>query len=133
MTKRTRGLKRRLFTHETSLTHQQARECQKNLPSERKRLGHRGAESGDEDEEEKEGDIRSEDHDHDDADDSGSRHSYDGIKIAIGHVNLYDWIHKWTKEYGIPGITLVGVFNTLCLDGRSVVGRHCLHLRSILP
>ena len=69
-----------------------------------------------EDEEEEEGEIRSEDYDHDDDDDSGSRHSYDGIEIAIDHVNLYDWIHKWTKEYGIPGITPLGVFSTLCLD-----------------
>ena len=32
--------------------------------------------------------------------------------------NRNDWLLiKWTKEYGIPGITPMGVFNTLCLDG----------------
>ena len=68
-----------------------------------------------EDEEEEEGETN-EDSDDDD-DDSGSRHSYDGIEIAIDHVNFYDWLLKWTKEYGIPGVTPLGrVFNTLCLD-----------------
>ena len=65
--------------------------------------------------EEEEGDIRSEDYDDDDDDESGSRHSYDGVEIAIDHVNLYDWIHKWTKEYGIPGITPVGVLTPCAL------------------
>ena len=69
-----------------------------------------------EDEEEEEGEIH-EDDDEDDDDDSGSRHSYEGIEIAIDHVNLYEWLHKWTKEYGIPAVTPLGVFNTLCLDG----------------
>ena len=55
--------------------------------------------------------------DDDDDDDSGSRHSYDGIEIAIDHVNLYDWLFKWTKKYGTPGMTPLGVFSTLCLDG----------------
>ena len=50
-------------------------------------------------------------------DDSGSRHSYEGLEIAIDHANLYDWLQKWTTEYGIPGITPMGVFNTLRLDG----------------
>ena len=69
--------------------------------------------------EEEEGEIRSEDYDDDGDDDveSSSRHSYDGVEIAIDHADLYDWVHKWTKEYGIPGITPVGVFSTLCLDG----------------
>ena len=57
------------------------------------------------------------DEDDDDDDESGSGHSYTGIEIAIDHANLYDWLLEWTKEYGIPGITLGGVFNTLCLDG----------------
>ena len=67
------------------------------------------------DEEEEEGEILEDDEDDDD--DSGSRHSYDGIDIAINHANLYEWIQKWTKEYGIPGVAPLGVFNTLCLDG----------------
>ena len=70
----------------------------------------------DRDDEEEEGEIH-EDEDDDDDDDSGSGHSYTGIEIAIDHVNLYDWLLKWTKEYGIPGITPIGVFSTLCLDG----------------
>ena len=46
-----------------------------------------------------------------------SHGSYMGIEIAIDHVKLYGWLLSWTKEYGIPGITPMGVFNTLCLDG----------------
>ena len=68
---------------------------------------------GDEGEEEEEGE---EDNNGDD-DDSGSRHSHDGIETAIDHANLYDWLLEWTKEHGIPGVTPVGVLNTLCLDG----------------
>ena len=71
---------------------------------------------GEEEEEEEEGEIR-DDEDDDDHGGSGSRHSYEGIEIAIDHANLYDWLLKWTKEYGIPGTTPLGVFNTLCLDG----------------
>ena len=67
------------------------------------------------DEEDKEGAIH-EDEDDDDDGDSGSRHSYDGLEIAIDHATLYDWLLKRTKEYGMPGITPLGVFNTLCLD-----------------
>ena len=37
--------------------------------------------------------------------------------MSIDHVNLYEWLHKWTKEYGIPAVTPMGVFSTLCLDG----------------
>ena len=59
--------------------------------------------------------IREED-DHGDDEESGHG-SYTGIEIAIDHAKLYDWLLSWTKEYGIPGITPMGVFNTLCLDG----------------
>ena len=64
---------------------------------------------------EEDGEIREDEDDDDDA--SGSGNSYTGIKIAIDHAKLYDWLLSWTKEYGIPGITPMGVFNTLCLDG----------------
>ena len=66
------------------------------------------------DDEEEEGEIN-EDEDDDD-DDSGSRHSYDGIDVAIAHILLFEWVTKWTQEHGIPGVSPLGVFNTLCLD-----------------
>ena len=69
-----------------------------------------------EDDEEEEGEIH-EDEDDDD-DDSGSRHSYDGIDVSIDHVQLFEWVTKWTQEHGIPGVSPLGVFSTLCLDGR---------------
>ena len=74
------------------------------------------ASKGQADEEEgEEGEIY-DDEDDGDGGDSGSRHSYEGIEIAIDHFDLYDWLLKWTKEYGIPGTTPLGVFKTLCLD-----------------
>ena len=69
---------------------------------------------GDEEDERAPGDDDDED---DDDDESGSRHSYDGIDVSIDHVNLYEWIKKWTKQHGLPGVAPLGVFNTLCLDG----------------
>ena len=69
------------------------------------------------DEEDEEGEIP-EESDHDDDDGSGSRHSYDGLEIAIDHVSLHDFgSRSGPRKYGIPGTTQVGVFNTLCLDG----------------
>ena len=116
-TTRTRGLGRHPSIHETSHTHRLARERRRAPPGERrKRLGLRGPRGRDEGEEDEEGEIH-DDEDDDDDDDSGSRHSYGGLEIAIDHVTLYDWLLKWTKEYGIPGTTPLGVFNTLCLDG----------------
>ena len=103
---RTNGLRHHLPIHETSPTHRQARERRRAPPSERKRPSRGGDE-----EEDEEGEIHGDEHDDDDGD-SGSRHSYDGIEIAIDHANLYDWLLKWTKEYGIPGVTPLGVFNT---------------------
>ena len=67
------------------------------------------------DDDEEEGEIHEDEHDDDD--ESGSGHSYTGIEIAIDHAKLYDWLLSWTKEHDIPGITPMGVFNTLCLDG----------------
>ena len=61
------------------------------------------------------GEIR--DDDGRDDDDESGHGSYAGIEIAIDHAKLYDWLLSWTKEYGIPGIAPMGVFNTLCLDG----------------
>ena len=70
--------------------------------------------NGDEEEDERApGDDDEED---DDDDDSGSRHSDEGIDVSIDHANLYEWIKKWTKEHGLPGVAPLGVFNTLCLD-----------------
>ena len=63
-----------------------------------------------EDDEEEEGEINEEDGDDDDDDPCSSRHSYEGIEISIDHANLYEWLHKWTKEYGIPAVTPMGVF-----------------------
>ena len=70
-----------------------------------------------EDDEEEEGEIHEEDEYDDDDDDSGSNHSYGGLGIALDHVKLYEWLLKWTKEHGLPAVTPMGVFNTLCLDG----------------
>ena len=70
---------------------------------------------GEDDEEEEGEDNGDED---DDDDDTGSRHSYEGNEMSINHANLYKWLHKWTKEYGIPAVTpIMGVFSTRCLDG----------------
>jgi len=68
------------------------------------------------DEEDEEGDTYEED-EYGDDDDSGSHHSYEGLGIAIDHANLYERLLKWTKEHGLPAVTPMGVFNTLCLDG----------------
>ena len=31
-------------------------------------------------------------------------------------LNPGEWLLKWTKEHGLPAVTPMGVFNTLCLD-----------------
>ena len=67
------------------------------------------------DDEEEDGEIREDEGG--DGDESGSGHSYTGIEIAIGHAKLCSWLLSWTKEHGTPGITPMGVFSTLCLDG----------------
>ena len=36
---------------------------------------------------------------------------------TIGPLNVCDWLLKWTKEHGIPGIPPLEVFRNLCLDG----------------
>ena len=41
-----------------------------------------------------------EDDDGDD-DESAGRHSYQGIEISIDHANLHEWLHRWTREYGL--------------------------------
>ena len=58
-------------------------------------------EAGEDDEEEEE-EIHEEDGD--DAE-SASRQSYDG---SINHASLYEWLQKWTKEYGVPAVTSMG-------------------------
>ena len=63
-------------------------------PAKRKKKAAWPPRGGDDEEEEEE--IHEED-DYDDDDDSGSHHSYEGIGISIDHVNLYEWLHKWTK------------------------------------
>ena len=83
-------------------------------PAKRKKRGRAWPPNGEDDEEEEGG---GDDEDEDDEDDSGSRHSEDGIDVAIDYVLLFEWVTKWTDEHGLPGVSPLGVFNTLCLDG----------------
>jgi len=83
-------------------------------PAKRKKKRSAWPPSGEEDEEEEE-EIQDEVDDDDDDEDS-VRTPYEGIEISINHVNLYEWLQKWTTEYGLPAVTPMGVFNTLCLD-----------------
>ena len=83
-------------------------------PAKRKKKAAWPPRGGDDEEEEEE--IHEED-EYGDDDDSGSHHSYEGLGIAIDHAKLYEWLLKWTKEHGLPAVTPMGVFNTLCLDG----------------
>ena len=83
-------------------------------PAKRKKKAGWPPRGGDDEDEEEE--IHEEDDYDDDDDDSGSNHSYGGLGIAIDHVKLYEWLLKWTKEHGLPAVTPMGVFNTLCLD-----------------
>jgi len=59
------------------------------------------------DEEEIHGEVDEEDDDEDSV-----QSQYEGIEISINHVNLYEWLQKWTKEYGLPAVTPMGFFST---------------------
>ena len=48
--------------------------------------------------------------DEDDDDEDSVRSQYEGIEISINHVTLYEWLQKWTKEYGLPAVTPTGGF-----------------------
>ena len=82
----TRGLKPHPFVHETSPTHPQSERGPKS-PAKRKKKAAWPPPGGDDEDEE--GEIHEEDEYGDDGD-SGSHHSYEGLGIAIDHVNLYE-------------------------------------------
>ena len=80
--------------HPRNLSYSSKSERALKSPAKRKKKKEAWPPRGEDEEEEEE--IYEEDDDDDDDEDSvGSQ--YEGIEISINHVNLYEWLQKWTK------------------------------------
>ena len=61
-------------------------------------------EDEEEEAEEEEG-IHGEEGGDDDDDGDSVQSAYEGTEISLDHAKLYEWMEKWTKEYGLPAVT----------------------------